>query len=93
MNEHGNTKDCPPNAEKMSDPSSSSQVDEELKLDEELRILRKLKLAFAASLPMLEAAQKDLIEMGNRLDRLRIASEQCRAALLLEEKNDHTHKP
>lgn len=59
---------------------------EEQKLDQELRILRKLKLALAASLPMLEAAQHDLVEMGNRLDRLRIASERCRAAL---EKNNN----
>jgi hypothetical protein len=94
MNENKNRKDHPQtNAENISsDPSQV--VDEEWKLDQELRILRKLKLAFAASLPMLEAAQNDLVEMGNRLDRLRIASEQCRAALLVvETTNDHIAGP
>lgn len=60
---------------------AASLTDEEARLDAELEIIEKMKQAFAAGLHMLEAARDDLVEMGNRMDRLRHASELCRKAL------------
>jgi hypothetical protein len=53
----------------------------EERLDRELRIVRKMRLALASTLHMFEAARDDLVELGNRMDRLRAASELCRKAL------------
>jgi hypothetical protein len=50
-------------------------------VDAELRLVRRMRLAFEASLRMLEAARDDLEEMGDRMDRLARASELCRGAL------------
>jgi hypothetical protein len=47
----------------------------------ELQVLRKMRLAFGATLHMLECARDDLKAMGDRMERLRCASEQCRKAL------------
>jgi hypothetical protein len=53
----------------------------EERLDRELRLVRKMRLALASTLHMFEAARDDLVELGNRMDRLRSASELCRKAL------------
>jgi hypothetical protein len=53
----------------------------EERLDRELRLVRKMRLALASTLHMFEAARDDLVEMGNRMDRLRASSELCRKAL------------
>ena len=54
-------------------PSSASS--------EELELLRKVRLALGSMLFMLECARDDLVAMGERMDRLRAVSEQCRMAL------------
>jgi hypothetical protein len=56
----------------------------------ELQLLRKMRLAFGATLHMLECARDDLKAMGDRMERLRFASEQCRKAL--DKKNDCERK-
>ena len=48
---------------------------------EELEVLKKMRLALGATLHMLECARDDLVALGERMDRLRVASERCRAAL------------
>jgi hypothetical protein len=70
----------------MSQPSfhhtDKEQISQEdSRLDAELEIVRKIKQTFAVSLQMLESARDDLVEMGNRMDRLREASELCRKAI------------
>ena len=47
--------------------------EEESQLDLELHVIRKMRLAFEASLQMLEAARGDLEEIGERMDRLAAA--------------------
>jgi hypothetical protein len=74
----------------MSEPNLSDEnqtennaelIRREERLDRELRLVRKMRLALASTLHMFEAARDDLVEMGNRMDRLRAASEICRKAL------------
>lgn len=60
------------------------------KEDVELELLRKMRLAFGTILHMLECARDDLKAMGDRMDRLRCASEQCRQAL--EQKDTIEHR-
>lgn len=55
--------------------------EEEARLDFELKVVRKMRLAFSATLQLLEAARDDLAEKGRRLDRLTAASHLCRSAL------------
>jgi hypothetical protein len=64
------------------DDGDDDAAEEEGRLaDAELRLVRRMRLAFEASLRMLEAARDDLEEMGDRMDRLARASELCRGAL------------
>ena len=62
--------------------------EEEIRLDQELELLRKMRLAFASTLHMFETVRDDLNEMGNRMDRLRTASELCRKAIVAKKKAD-----
>jgi len=61
-------------------------------LDRELHVIRKLRLAFQASLHLLEAARDDLVAMGERVERLTVASRQCREQLLAKRENE-AHSP
>ena len=61
------------------DPELTQEREE--RLDRELCLVRKMRLALASTLHMFEAARDDLVEMGNRMDRLRASSELCRKAL------------
>lgn len=61
--------------------NNDSTHDDEARLDAELQLVRKMRLAFTSSLHMLEAARDDLIAMGLRMDRLQQASQLCRTAL------------
>jgi hypothetical protein len=64
------------------DDDGDDAAEEEGRLvDAELRLVRRMRLAFEASLRMMEAARDDLEEMGDRMDRLARASELCRGAL------------
>jgi D-alanyl-D-alanine dipeptidase len=65
---------------------SDDVSEEEARLDVELKVVRKMRLAFTATLKLLEAARDDLVEMGSRIDRLTTTSQKCRATL--EEKNN-----
>ena len=48
-------------------------------------MLRQLRLALQAATHLLEAARDDLAAMGERLDRLTVASRQCRLAVLQQQ--------
>jgi hypothetical protein len=54
----------------------------------ELELLRKVRLALAATLHMLECARDDMVALGDRMDRLRVASERCRKALEEKKKQE-----
>ena len=56
-------------------------TDREQRLDHELRLIRKMRLAFASTLHMLEAARDSMVELGDRMERLQTASELCRTTL------------
>jgi hypothetical protein len=61
----------------------------EARMDRELEMLRKMRLAMTATLAMFEAARDDLAELGDRMDRLRIASRACRKSILEERGERH----
>lgn len=74
------------------DDNSGSEETRNLKTKEdiELELLRKMRLAFGTILHMLECARDDLKAMGDRMDRLRCASEQCRK--VMEQKSTIEHR-
>lgn len=67
--------------DEMDTDNDPEMTQREERLDHELRLVRKMRLALASTLHMFEAARDDLVELGNRMDRLRAASELCRKAL------------
>jgi len=75
------------------DGSSEEDDEEEQLLDCELYLIRKMRLAFAASLRMLEAARDDMNHMSSRMDRLRNASWLCRKALAEKKKREESTAP
>ena len=66
-------------------PDSDERIDT---LTRELHLVQKLRRTFAAVLFLMEAAQDDLIALGERLDRLTKASRQCREALMRARQKD-----
>lgn len=73
----------------MSRERSNSEVKcQKTKEDIELELIRKMRLAFGATLHMLECARDDLKAMGDRMERLRRASELCRKALERADKKE-----
>lgn len=64
------------------DRDSQNRDDEERCLDDELLILRKMRLSFASALHLMEVARDDLNRSIPRdIEELRRASERIRAAL------------
>ena len=49
--------------------------------DPEVILLTKFRLALGSTLRMLECARDDLVRLGERMDRLTVASRQCREKL------------
>lgn len=70
--------------------ASVNDDDEDARLDFEIQLVRKMRLAFASSLHMLEAARDDLVEIGARMDRLQAASELCRESLRAKQAQEST---
>ena len=56
------------------------QVDD-IDNDPEVILLTKFRLALGSTLRMLECARDDLVRLGERMDRLTVASQQCREKL------------
>jgi hypothetical protein len=62
--------------------STTNKLSEtEARLDVELQVLAKMKLAFSASIHMLEEVHDTLEDMGRRVDWLCATSKLCRAAI------------
>lgn len=57
-----------------------SEVDD-IDNDPEVILLTKFRLALGSTLRMLECARDDLVRLGERMDRLTVASRQCRERL------------
>lgn len=49
--------------------------------DPEVILLTKFRLALGSTLRMLECARDDLVRLGDRMDRLTVASRECREKL------------
>lgn len=64
----------------------------EAHLDFELTMIRKMRLAFTATLKLLEAVRDDLGELGHRMDRLTAASRRCRTLLLEKKRIERDYK-
>lgn len=67
--------------DQVEDQEDSELREREERLDHELRLIGKMRVAMASSLHMFEAARDSLVELGDRMDRLQAASELCRKAL------------
>ena len=70
-------------------PDSNERIDT---LKRELHLVTKLRRTFAATLYMMNAAHDDLVALGERLDRLTIASRQCRESLIEARKKDECQR-
>ena len=57
------------------------------RLDQELLLVQAIQSTMTTLLRVLECARDDLVLLGGRMDRLRIASEKCRQELLKNKKN------
>lgn len=77
---------------KQSSENKPSELEEDVVLDYELAILRKMRVAFRSTLHMLEAARDDLVEMGQRMDRLKESSERCRTAILKKRQHEQSQE-
>ena len=60
--------------------TTSAEVDDS-DYDPEVILLTKFRLALGSTLRMLECARDDLVRLGERMDRLMLASRQCRERL------------
>ena len=60
--------------------TASGEVDD-IDYDPEVILLTKFRLALGSTLRMLECARDDLVRLGERMDRLTVASRQCRERL------------
>ena len=60
--------------------TASAEVDD-VDNDPEVILLTKFRLALGSTLRMLECARDDLVRLGERMDRLMLASRQCRERL------------
>ena len=60
--------------------TASAEVDD-VDNDPEVVLLTKFRLALGSTLRMLECARDDLVRLGERMDRLAVASRQCRERL------------
>ena len=65
------------NASKVDGNSAEDDIDN----DPEVMLLTKFRLALGSTLRMLECARDDLVRLGERMDRLTVASRECREKL------------
>jgi len=64
-------------ASKVDGNSAEDNIDN----DPEVILLTKFRLALGSTLRMLECARDDLVRLGERMDRLTVASRECRENL------------
>ena len=69
--------------------SSSSEEED---LSAELELISKLRLAFGATLQMLEAVRDNLVIMGERMDRLQESSRKCREHYYLMQQKEESQE-
>ena len=82
------------------DDDDANVVDYDTRLDQELHVVRSIRLTMVSFLQVLERARDDLVLLGNKMDRVRIASEHCRTELMKKKQQqqeqivtkDHTGK-
>ena len=60
---------------------TTSTDDDDIDNDPEVMLLTKFRLALGSTFRMLECARDDLVRLGERMDRLTIASRECRERL------------
>lgn len=56
--------------------------DYDARLDQELQVVRSIRVTMVSFLQVLEQARDDLVVLGDKMDRVRIASEHCRTELM-----------
>ena len=63
------------------DKRGTTSADNDVDNDPEVILLTKFRLALGSTLRMLECARDDLVRLGERMDRLMVASRECRERL------------
>jgi len=58
-----------------------NSTEDDIDNDPEVILLTKFRLALGSTLRMLECARDDLVRLGERMDRLTVASRECREKL------------
>ena len=73
-------------ASKVDGQSAEDDIDN----DPEVILLTKFRLALGSTLRMLECARDDLVRLGERMDRLTVASRECREKLEAQQAQQQT---
>ena len=58
------------------------------RLDQELHVVRNLRVSMESLLKVFEIARDDLVVLGDKMDQVRVASERCRKELM--KRNSHS---
>ena len=61
--------------------ADGNSAEDNIDNDPEVILLTKFRLALGSTLRMLECARDDLVRLGDRMDRLTVASRECREKL------------
>jgi hypothetical protein len=69
---------------------ASDEAAYDRRLDTELQLVRKLRSTMTSLLHTLECARDDLTQLGDRVDKVRLASEQCRNTLAMGQETEDT---
>ncbi|CAB9507753.1 expressed unknown protein [Seminavis robusta] len=70
------------------DDKGSSDCDYDKRLDQELQVVRTLRMTMVSLLQNLQGARDDLVLLGDKMDRVRLASEKCRKAIMAKRKQE-----
>eukprot|EP00563_Minutocellus_polymorphus_P019041 CAMPEP_0197717898 /NCGR_PEP_ID=MMETSP1434-20131217/2263_1 /TAXON_ID=265543 /ORGANISM="Minutocellus polymorphus, Strain CCMP3303" /LENGTH=138 /DNA_ID=CAMNT_0043302479 /DNA_START=175 /DNA_END=591 /DNA_ORIENTATION=+ len=69
--------------------NQSNSAEDDIDNDPEVILLTKFRLALGSTLRMLECARDDLVRLGERMDRLTVASRECRERLEAQQAQQH----
>ena len=67
----------------------------DLRLDKEIHVVRNLRATMISLLQVFESARDDLVVLGDKMDKVRVASERCRKELMKRQQSSAStpHSP
>lgn len=79
----------PDDATKASSGDKTTPTDAyDLRLDQELHVARNLRVTMESLLSVFEGVRDDLVVLGDRMEKARVASERCRKQLVKRHQSD-----